>query len=39
MPEGYENEFEALKTLENIREKAKNNSCLKTKLEKCIVTV
>jgi hypothetical protein len=39
MPEGYENKFEALKTLEDIHEKAKNNSYLKIKLEKCIVTV
>lgn len=39
MPEEYEDEFEALKTLENIREKAKDNPCLKAELEKCIVTV
>ncbi|CAB4375468.1 unnamed protein product [Rhizophagus irregularis] len=39
MPEEFEDEFEALRTLEDIREKAKDNPCLKVELEKCIVTV
>ncbi|PKY34602.1 hypothetical protein RhiirB3_499282, partial [Rhizophagus irregularis] len=39
MPEEYEDEFETLKTLEDIRGKAKENPCLKSELEKCIVTV
>ena len=39
MPEKYENEFETLKTLEDIRKKAKSNPSLKAELEKCIVTV
>ena len=39
MPEEYENKFETLKTLEDIREKAKSNPCLKAELEKCIVIV
>uniref|UniRef100_U9TUG4 Uncharacterized protein n=1 Tax=Rhizophagus irregularis (strain DAOM 181602 / DAOM 197198 / MUCL 43194) TaxID=747089 RepID=U9TUG4_RHIID len=39
MPEEFEDEFEALRTLEDIREKAKDNLCLKVELEKCIVTV
>ncbi|GES76141.1 hypothetical protein GLOIN_2v1773127 [Rhizophagus clarus] len=39
MPEEYEDEFKILKTLEDIREKAKDNLCLKAELEKCIVTV
>ena len=39
MPEEYEDEFETLKTLEDIRGKAKDNPCLKSELEKCIVTV
>ncbi|RIA82589.1 hypothetical protein C1645_835141 [Glomus cerebriforme] len=45
IPEKYEDEFEALKTIEDIREKTKNNPCLflrkakaKVKLEKCIET-
>ncbi|POG66790.1 hypothetical protein GLOIN_2v1780201 [Rhizophagus irregularis DAOM 181602=DAOM 197198] len=39
MPEEFEDEFEALRTLKDIREKAKDNLCLKVELEKCIVTV
>ncbi|RIA92557.1 hypothetical protein C1645_820585 [Glomus cerebriforme] len=39
MLEKYENEFEALKTLEDIYEKTKSNPYLKAKLEKYIITV
>ena len=39
MPEEFEDEFEALRTLEDICEKAKDNPYLKAELEKCIVTV
>ncbi|CAB4396710.1 unnamed protein product [Rhizophagus irregularis] len=39
MPEKFEDEFEALRTLKDIREKAKDNLYLKVELEKCIVTV
>ena len=39
MPGEFEDEFEALRILENIYKKAKDNPCLKVKLEKCIVIV
>ncbi len=35
----FKDEFEALRILENICKKAKDNPCLKVKLEKCIVIV
>ncbi|POG59971.1 hypothetical protein GLOIN_2v1788493 [Rhizophagus irregularis DAOM 181602=DAOM 197198] len=39
MTKELENEFENLNTLEDIRERSKDNSNLKTELEKCIITV
>ncbi len=39
MPKEFEDEFETLRTLEDIHKKAKDNLCLKVKLEKYIVTV
>ncbi|CAB4401187.1 unnamed protein product [Rhizophagus irregularis] len=39
MPNEFENEFEALKTLEEICEKATENSCLKIELKQCIKKV
>jgi hypothetical protein len=39
MTKELEDEFETLKTLEDIREKSKDNSNLKAELQKCITTV
>jgi hypothetical protein len=39
MPNEFEDEFEALKTLEDICEKANGNPCLKTELKRCIEKV